>query len=498
VFRFDLKEFNLHGLLMSVESPQKRSAGKSMLNSMLWLLSGNFFAPILALMLTPALSRLYEPRDFGILAILFSFVGVYASIATWRFDMAIVLPEEKGEAERLTGLSFGMVFAMSILAFVAVGVFGLLKIPLKTMSLYDWIWVLPFTVFLRGMIGTLSYWATRHLQYKSLAAARASESGATLLFQLAFGCLGTLGVLGLVSGRLLGILLAFIVLAAHKPIRRLLRFTVAELKPVAAKHYEMPRYALQTNLVNALSAAFLPILMAFFFGQFYAGLVFMVERLVRQPLSLIVNAIWQVTHSDLPRMDHADRLLRIVQTHRVVVFLFSFPTAILLFFAHWLGPLLGARWFELQYIAPWLAGSCYLNMISNSTSYFIVFGKNRVQQRFDLSLLACRLLALIIGARYLSAVQTVALYSVATSVVYITINIFWGIQLKVLKDFIANLVHYAGTALALVGLTAWLTQSLDVVWQISAVLLSGLLYGGLVWPLLQDIRTFVRPRNEEN
>ena len=40
---------------------------------------------------------------------------------------------------------------------VAVGVFGLLKIPLKTMSLYDWIWVLPFTVFLRGMIGTLSY-----------------------------------------------------------------------------------------------------------------------------------------------------------------------------------------------------------------------------------------------------------------------------------------------------------------------------------------------------
>ena len=56
---------------------------------------------------SPILSRLYSPRDFGLLAIFSTLIGVITTFATLRYENAIPLPNDDWLAHSLAALSDG-------------------------------------------------------------------------------------------------------------------------------------------------------------------------------------------------------------------------------------------------------------------------------------------------------------------------------------------------------------------------------------------------------
>ena len=91
----------------------------------LTLLTGTGLAQLIALAAAPLLSRLYTPEDFGVFALYLSVVSLLAILATGRYELAIVLPEDDDDARHLLALALLISLVVSAASLGLVLLFGL-------------------------------------------------------------------------------------------------------------------------------------------------------------------------------------------------------------------------------------------------------------------------------------------------------------------------------------------------------------------------------------
>ena len=75
------------------------------IKSILTLVTGSSIAQAITLLVTPILSRIYSPADFGVFTFFMAIVGAFALIATLRYEIAIMLPKKDQEAVNIVSLS---------------------------------------------------------------------------------------------------------------------------------------------------------------------------------------------------------------------------------------------------------------------------------------------------------------------------------------------------------------------------------------------------------
>ena len=69
------------------------------------LVTGTGLAQLIPLAVTPVLSRLYPPEQFGVLALFISVVSSLSVLATGRYEFAIMLPRKDVDATNIAALS---------------------------------------------------------------------------------------------------------------------------------------------------------------------------------------------------------------------------------------------------------------------------------------------------------------------------------------------------------------------------------------------------------
>jgi O-antigen/teichoic acid export membrane protein len=65
------------------------------------ILSGTVLSRLIAFAAIPVLSRLFTPSDFGVFALLSMVIAVLGPVATWRYEAAIILPDDEDDAVNL-------------------------------------------------------------------------------------------------------------------------------------------------------------------------------------------------------------------------------------------------------------------------------------------------------------------------------------------------------------------------------------------------------------
>ena len=73
--------------------------------SLITLLTGTTLAQGITLLISPILSRLFTPHDFGVFGTFLSIVSAIALIASLRYEIAIVLPKKEDVAINLLALA---------------------------------------------------------------------------------------------------------------------------------------------------------------------------------------------------------------------------------------------------------------------------------------------------------------------------------------------------------------------------------------------------------
>ncbi|MCI0564278.1 MAG: oligosaccharide flippase family protein, partial [Nitrososphaera sp.] len=262
----------------------RRFARRPFVRNVATLTSGQTIAQALTIAASPILTRLFAPDAFGSFGLLVSLSAPLVGISALRYELAVVTARDDTTAANLLVLSCGIVLLISGLSAVLAGLAGdWIAVLVERPDFGALLWWLPVLVLVGGTYQAVSYWSTRRTHYKRIAISRALQSLAALGSQVAAGIAG-MGSAGLVGGRALGSFVAASLLATRMwrddwtSIKSAIK--ISGLLKAAKESSQFPKYNAPQNLINSLSRASIPYILAPFFGVEIVGFYYLAERVL--------------------------------------------------------------------------------------------------------------------------------------------------------------------------------------------------------------------------
>lgn len=260
-------------------------------------MTGTTIAQIIPIAVSPILTRLYSPEQFGIFALYVSITTILSSLATGRYELAILLPRNNSQAINIVALSILCSLFTGFLTLIIVFLFNTqITQLLNTPKLSSWLYLMAATVLFTGTYQSMSYWLNRGKKYVQISFSKIIQTGTTSLFNVGIGFL-ELGVSGLILGTFIGLSLAVGILinAAVKHNKKIFsQIKIKKIYILAKRYSDFLKYSTISALFNNLSNIGLPIVISLFFDNAIVGLYYFAIRIIKLPLKLIFNSLSQV------------------------------------------------------------------------------------------------------------------------------------------------------------------------------------------------------------
>jgi len=264
--------------------------------NVLTLMTGTTIAQAIPIAISPILTRLYTPEDFGVFALFVAITSIFGSIANARYELAIMLPRKDEDAINIFALGFIITSFISLSLLILVIIFNDYFVKLlNNEEIKLWLYFVPIAVFFTGIFNILNYFNNRKKYYKDISNATILKSIITAIIQLSVGFLKG-GVSGLISGQLISQMFANMKLFKNIVKDKVLISNISKVKIIAlAKRYKnFPKFSMWAILTNTLSQHLTNILISSFFSLTTLGFYSLVQRLLGMPSALIAHSIGQV------------------------------------------------------------------------------------------------------------------------------------------------------------------------------------------------------------
>lgn len=311
--------------------------GRTVLKNVLTLVSGSILAQIAAVSISIFTARIFTPEVFGQFALYGSITGILVTMASLRYDMAIVLPSDDDTARMVakvaTRSNIGFAVLASITCIALRPVFADL---FDDETLAFWLSFSGLTVFFVAQVTVLQYWYNRLREYRTIAANRVQQTVGSSLGQLGFGVAGLTTMPGLLFGTLLGQAFAYGNLTRKAgSLRQPVGPDAPSVREVMKRYRRMPLLNLPNALVDSVRLNGISILIGYIavgaLGQFNLA-----WRLLQMPVQLITGGVSQVFYE---RMTHVKpggmfKLVRFVSIRTFLVGLI--PFALIFALSPWL------------------------------------------------------------------------------------------------------------------------------------------------------------------
>jgi O-antigen/teichoic acid export membrane protein len=266
------------------------------IRNVLTLMTGTTIAQAIPVAISPILTRIYTPEDFGVFALFIAITAIFGSIANGRYELAIMLPKKDEDAINIFALGFIITTFISLLLLILVLIFQDKIVDiLKNEDIRVWLYFVPIAVFFAGLYNILNYFNNRKKQYKDLAKASILKSIVLAIVQLSIGFIKQ-GATGLISGTIISQFFANTKLLTNIIKDKVLISKISKVKIIAlAKRYkDFPKFSMWAGLANTLSSSLTNILISSFYGIATLGFYSLVQRVLGIPSALIGGAIGQV------------------------------------------------------------------------------------------------------------------------------------------------------------------------------------------------------------
>jgi len=264
--------------------------------NVLTLMTGTTIAQAIPIAISPILTRIYTPEDFGVFALFIAITAIFGSIANGRYELAIMLPKKDEDAINIFALGFIITSAISLVLLVLVVAFNdyFTKL-LNNDDISVWLYFVPIAVFFTGLWNILNYFNNRKKQYKDLAKATIIKSIVTAIVQLSVGFVKS-GATGLISGQILSQLFANTKLFSNIVKDKVLLTKISKVKIIAlAKRYkDFPKYSMWSGFLSTSSFHLTNVLISALYNVFTLGFYSLVQRVLGMPASLVGASIGQV------------------------------------------------------------------------------------------------------------------------------------------------------------------------------------------------------------
>ncbi len=258
--------------------------------NVLTLMTGTAIAQAIPIAISPILTRLYTPEDFGKLALFISIVSVMGVFATGKYELAIILPKKNSTAYQLVSLSFILSFLISVFYIV----------PLVGSSIvysFDTIYyLLPIVSFFIALNSIFDRYNNRVKNYKLMSYQRLIKTTIESITSIAFITLFSIQT-GLVWGFIFGYFISswtmlYINFTSFKELK--FKPSLSKIKVLSRRYINFPKYSMPHTFLNTLSENIPIFLIPLYYGSHTLGLYAFGLKIVKAPLELLLAAMFNV------------------------------------------------------------------------------------------------------------------------------------------------------------------------------------------------------------
>ncbi len=267
---------------------------RGILDSVMKLATGSILAQIIMILASPISTRLFTAQELGIYTLVLTAVSMFGPILSLRYDLAIVLAENKEETNAIVKLSLLISIIMTII--IGVGYIGYLSNNIevkKEMGIF--IYLLIPILFINGFTNIAMSYNNKNKRYGLMGSVQVIRAIGQNGIMIILGVLNT-GSIGLLCSQLIGS--GFGVKRESKDllkeIRDIIKVDKSAVKNVMIKYNKQFYFSTPAIFVNAASYSLINFMISSLYGMDVFGYYSLSYRMLGLPIGLVVMNVSKV------------------------------------------------------------------------------------------------------------------------------------------------------------------------------------------------------------
>jgi len=350
--------------------------------NVLTLMTGTTIAQAIPIAISPILTRIYTPKDFGVFALYMSVASIVSVIATGRYELAIMLPKKDEDAINIVALSIIISFLVSFITLLIVFFFNTqITNILGNPEISSWLYFIPLTVLLTGLYQSFNYWSNRKKEYKRLATSRVIQSGTISSSNLIMG-FGGFGSGGLIWSSILGRGVASFVLGKmilNKESHFFFKIKKLKIYALAMRYKKFPTWNLFSSFISTLRENLLIFAFSKYFEVSSLGFYFFAKRLLLIPSGILISAFSDVFYQKISNIISYINIYEVAYGYfQKLFYLLTIPFIIFVFLLDMIIPtIFGEKWAMLSIYLLIIAFPIYFNLLVGHFSKILLRTNNQ-------------------------------------------------------------------------------------------------------------------------
>ncbi|RXK11408.1 translocase [Halarcobacter bivalviorum] len=391
-------------------------------------MTGTTIAQAIPIAISPILTRIYAPEDFGVFALYMAIASIFAVIATGRYEMAIMLPHEEDDVKSIVKLIILILITITFFVFLSIFIFNnTITAFLDNPEISTWLYFLPISIFLVGLYQIYNYLLIREKNFKRLSTNKVIVSTTNSSTQLVYGFTISNGF-GLLIGNIISYIVSIYFIVKSKTVNKYFNFKDNSINKVAKEYQNFPKYDVPSVLVNILSNQLPLFALGKYFSLGTVGFYSLMYKVLMMPIGLLSNSILDVfkqrATEDYNKYGNCEDIF--IKTFKSLFLIGIIPFSILFFFAPEIFSFVfGANWRVAGEFAQIIIPMLYLKFIINPLSYtFYIAKKQKNDLIGQILLLIIVVISIYIGLLYKDEKILIMFFSIGYSIIYLVYLIY--------------------------------------------------------------------------
>lgn len=400
--------------------------------NILTLFTGTLIAQAIPIIISPILTRLYSPEDFGLYGLFISIVSILSVLVSGSYEHAIVLPEKIKDFINVTSLSVIITLFFSLFTLIFIILFNhQICLLLNNDEISKILYLIPLTILLTGLFNILKYVNIRDKKFKDISKVSVYKTITIATVQL-LGGIFKYNVLGLVSGVIISNITTNKILFKNlKKYKFVQNISTHKIKEVAIRYVNFLKFQTPSSLLNSFSANLPTIIFSKYFNLKVVGFFSFTNRLLLMPTAIIGKSVGDVFLSEIIKLkndkDNLKINLTIIRTLNKLILIGSISYSFLMIFGDLLFKLIfGFKWVVAGEMTQILSISLFFIFISAPLSKVFIIYEKQKQLLYSLLIIVIIRVSVLI---YFSSVfkdlyLTLWVYSTLDAIYYLFILIY--------------------------------------------------------------------------
>ncbi|GKV66230.1 MULTISPECIES: lipopolysaccharide biosynthesis protein [unclassified Sporosarcina] len=389
----------------------------------LMFFSGTLLAQIVTIAISPILTRIYTPEDFGIYGVYLSIVSLLIVFATGRYEFAINSVKTEEDAVSIYKIVNYLTVFVSGFLLIVILMSGETIVRLLNLQIDPRLLIfVPFTILVLGFLQSSTYYLNRHKKFEVLSKSKIYQSIANAVSSLSAGFM-SFGALGLVLANVVSVFSSQLYQRLRGVRSLKVETTREQLIANLKKHKDYPLYNAPSAFFDTLALQAPVLILVRFFSESIVGFYSLTVRVLGLPLTLISTSISQVFLSQVSELNREGKSYRgvIVKVAKYLALIGIFPLLGLMLLAPSLFSLVfGSEWrLAGEYAQILMIGYYFKFVISPLSMVFFINQKIRLLSVIQTIRAFSTVLTLLVLSSYFE-VQTVLIgYTIHECLFYV-------------------------------------------------------------------------------